>query len=98
MTDIDIGVAGTATSGAAPSARTPGDLATLLPSWERSLRAENKSPSTITIYTSGASQFLTFLRAAGMPTEASAVRREHVEAFIEDHPGTAQLLDRSDPL
>ena len=63
---------------------SPGDLATLLPSWERSLRAENKSASTITVYTSGARQLLDFLQHAGMPTEATAVRREHVESFIAD--------------
>lgn len=61
-----------------------GDLASLLPSWKRSLRAENKSPKTITSYTSGAQQFHDFLISQGMPTEASAISREHVEAFIEN--------------
>lgn len=59
------------------------DLGTLLPSWARSLRAENKSPKTITSYTHGGKQFYDFLRSSGMPTEAPAIRREHVEAFIE---------------
>ena len=68
----------------APPHLSAGDLATLLPSWGRSLRAENKSPRTVVAYTTGARQLLDFLRATGMPTEASAIRREHIEAFIED--------------
>lgn len=70
---------------------TIGDLATLIPSWARSLRAENKSPRTIVSYTSGGKQLNTFLVARGMPTTAAAIRREHVEAFIED------VLARSRP-
>jgi hypothetical protein len=31
-----------------------------------------------------ASQLIAFLAAKGMPTDAVKVRREHVEAFIED--------------
>lgn len=60
------------------------DLATLIPSWARSLRAENKSPKTIVGYTSGAGQFYDFLRSRSMPTGAANIRREHVESFIED--------------
>lgn len=60
------------------------DIRTLLPSWARSLRAENKSPKTIISYTSGAEQLTAFLLASGMPTDVTAIRREHVEAFIED--------------
>jgi site-specific recombinase XerD len=61
----------------------PGELAALLPSWARSLRAENKSPRTVTAYLSGGQQLLNFLQASGMPTTVDAIRREHVEAFIE---------------
>lgn len=60
-----------------------GDLASLLPSWARSLRAENKSPKTITSYTSGGKKLYDFLLSQGMPTQVTAIRREHVEAFIE---------------
>lgn len=60
-----------------------GDLASLLPSWARSLRAENKSPKTITSYTSGGQQLYDFLASQGMPTQVSAIRREHIEAFLE---------------
>jgi site-specific recombinase XerD len=68
-----------------------GDLATLLPSFERSLRAQSKSPKTIETYGEGARQLIAFLAERGMPTEASSVRREHIEAFIE------HLLERWKP-
>ena len=59
-----------------------GDLSALIPSFERSLRAANKSPKTIATYGEAASQLLAFLRM-GMPTEAAKIGREHVESFIE---------------
>ena len=60
------------------------DLQTLLPSWARSLRAENKSPKTVTAYLSGGEQLRSFLASRGMPTDVARIRREHVEAFIEN--------------
>jgi site-specific recombinase XerD len=75
----------------APEATAVGDLRALLPSWRRHLRAANLSPKTITSYTTGAEQLLAYLEAVGMPTDAAAIRREHVEAFIED------LLSRHRP-
>jgi site-specific recombinase XerD len=74
-----------------------GKLQSLLPSWARSLRAENKSPRTVVGYTSGGRQFLDFLEAVGMPTEVGAIRREHVEAFIEhvlDHNKSSTAATR----
>jgi site-specific recombinase XerD len=65
------------------TAEIVGDLATLIPSFERSLRAANKSPKTIQVYGEAACQLLAFLRDAGMPTEAARIRRDHVEAFLE---------------
>jgi len=61
-----------------------GDLATLVPSSEWSLRAANKSPKTVKGYGEAARQLLAFLGERGMPTEIAKVRREHVEAYIED--------------
>ncbi len=61
-----------------------GDLASLVPSWARSLRATNRSPKTLTTYVSATHQLIAFLASHGMPTDAAKVRREHVEAFIED--------------
>jgi len=65
------------------TAQSVGDLATLIPSFERSLRAANKSPKTIAVYGEAANQLLAFLRDAGMPTEVAKIGRDHVEAFIE---------------
>ncbi|MDP8930396.1 MAG: tyrosine-type recombinase/integrase [Actinomycetota bacterium] len=62
-----------------------------LRSWERSLRAQNKRPSTIRTYLLAARQFTDFLDARGMPTDVTRITREHVEAFIED------VLDRRTP-
>jgi site-specific recombinase XerD len=55
----------------------------LIPSFQRSLRAANKSPKTVATYSEAADQLLAFLKQSGMPTEASKITREHVEAFIE---------------
>jgi site-specific recombinase XerD len=60
-----------------------GDLATLVPDWLRSLRAENKSPNTLAAYSAAAEQFLAFLQESGMPTQAAQITREHVETFVE---------------
>jgi hypothetical protein len=46
----------------------------------RSLRAAN----TIEVYEGAARQFLAYLRAERMPTAATEVSREHVEAFLDD--------------
>jgi site-specific recombinase XerD len=62
---------------------TVGDVATLLPSWRRHLRAENKSARTIQSYTEAADQFVAFLTQTGTPTAAAKLTREHVEAFLE---------------
>ncbi|MCA1683948.1 MAG: tyrosine-type recombinase/integrase [Actinobacteria bacterium] len=61
-----------------------GTLASLVPSWERSLRARNRSPKTIKGYVESANLLVAFLADRGMPTAADAVRREHVEAFVAD--------------
>lgn len=60
------------------------NLEGLVRSFERHLRATNKSPKTIETYLAAAGQLVDFLNERGMPTEAPAVRREHVEAYIAD--------------
>jgi site-specific recombinase XerD len=72
-------------------AASVGDLTTLLPSFERSLRAQSKSPKTIETYGEASRQLIAFLVERGMPTEATSVHREHIEAFIE------HLLERWKP-
>jgi site-specific recombinase XerD len=60
-------------------------------SWRRSLLAENKAQKTVAVYGSAVDGLADFLSAAGMPTNVSAIRREHVEAFI------AHLLETRKP-
>lgn len=60
-------------------------------SFIRHLRAENLSPSTIRTYEDSARQLSAYLAAHGMPGDATAVRREHIESFI------TALLDRWKP-
>lgn len=67
------------------------DLDRLLPSFELHLRAERKAPKTIEAYLSASAQLVVFLRDQGMPTEAHAITREHVEAFV------VHLLDTRSP-
>lgn len=61
-----------------------GDLDLNLASWTRHLRAENLSPATVVTYTQSVSRLAEFLEARGMPLEVAHVRREHIEAFLED--------------
>lgn len=53
-----------------------------LDSFVRSLRAQNLSERTVQTYSESVSQFARYLAEMGMPTEPSAITREHVEAFI----------------
>jgi site-specific recombinase XerD len=63
---------------------TSGDLAANAASFARHLRASNLAPRTIRTYLEGLDRFATFLTDHSMPTDLAAIRREHVEAFIED--------------
>jgi site-specific recombinase XerD len=53
-------------------------------SFRRSLEAANKSPRTVETYSEAVRLFGEFLKAHGMPTDPTAISREHVEAFIAD--------------
>lgn len=61
-----------------------GELGLYVKMWGKTLRAENKSAATIEKYLESATQLVTFFANRGMPTDATSVRREHVEAFIEE--------------
>jgi site-specific recombinase XerD len=50
----------------------------------RHLGAGNRSPLTIKSYMEAVRQLDEFLADRGMPQDIAAIRREHVEAFIED--------------
>lgn len=68
----------------AASRPATGDLADLVPSWERSLRAARRADKTRRNYLQSASQFLEYLRRHRMPTEAAALQRKHVDAYLAD--------------
>jgi site-specific recombinase XerD len=77
-----------------------GDLRPLVTSWLRHLRAANLAPKTITTYAQSAESLARFLEVSGMPTAVASIRREHVEAFIEDQlarwkPTTASVRFRA---
>ena len=55
---------------------------TLVESYRRSLRSENKSPRTITAYDEAHRLFSAFLAAQGMPQDVPHIRREHIETFL----------------
>lgn len=77
----------TTTAAASPTvgASVPGvDLLDLLRSYELSLRAGNKAPRTLEVYSDSIHQFVAFLRRVGAPTDATRVSREHVELFESD--------------
>lgn len=61
-----------------------------LDQFRRSLRAQNKSPATVTTYCGAAAQFIAFLVKTGMPTVAENITREHVESFIEELLSTSK--------
>src|SRR5690349_1327984 len=86
---------GGSTVKASPSSAAQGStgeaLTGLLPSWRRSLAARRISPRTIATYTTSVEQLTAFLAERGMPTSVAGIRREHVEAFLED------LLGRKSP-
>jgi site-specific recombinase XerD len=63
----------------------------LVASWVRHLRAANLSPTTIDAYSLAAHGLGAFLRDAGMPTAPDQIRREHVEAYVQ------QVLDTRAP-
>lgn len=75
----------------APDVSVLTEISTLLPSFQRSMRAGNRSPKTVKTYSEAVGQLGAFLAERGMPTDAAKVRREHVEAFVED------LLERWKP-
>lgn len=61
-----------------------GELKSLAWSWEQSLKYQRRSPQTRRAYLTGVGQLVAYLEEHGMPTTASGIRREHVEAFLVD--------------
>ena len=76
-----------------------GTLEALISSWERSLRAGNKSPKTIRAYGDSARQFEVFAREKLGVTAVNKMTRETDETFIADQlarwkPTTASVRYR----
>ena len=67
------------------------DIQTDAASFRRHLNASNLSPRTVQSYLEAVDLFTRYLSEQGMPTTLPAIRREHVEAFIES------LLERFKP-
>jgi hypothetical protein len=72
--------------------------------WSRTSNARfsaaSKSPKTVEVYGDAARGLIGFLLTAGMPIAAEKIRREHVEAYLEDQvarwrPATANQRYRS---
>jgi site-specific recombinase XerD len=61
-----------------------GDLDANVTSYRRHMRAANLSPATQRTYLASLAQLSAFLDANGMPGDVAGVRREHLEAFMED--------------
>lgn len=62
----------------------PDSLPALLPDWNVHLRAMGRSPATIHSYLTVGRAFIDYLTDKGMPTRASSIAREHVEAYLAD--------------
>lgn len=76
-----------------------GAIGALIPSWERSLRAANKSPRTVRSYGDSARLFAAFAAERLGVTDVTGVTREAVETFVADQlerftPGTAAVRYR----
>src|SRR6185437_6338778 len=58
------------------------ELAIAREEFDDSLRASNRAPLTRKSYLLALNQFRDFAMAQGMPTDLRAIRREHIEAFL----------------
>jgi integrase len=58
------------------------DLASLADDFTLTMKSQNRSPATITLYRTAVLQFVDFAKDIGMPTTVDGVKREHVEAFM----------------
>jgi site-specific recombinase XerD len=61
-----------------------GDIRAEVQPWSTHLQAEHKSPRTIESYADSLRQLGDFLAAQGMPCQAAAIRREHIESYLLD--------------
>lgn len=59
-----------------------GTIDEALDEYALTLRAQNKSAATVTVYLTALRRLNAHLKATGMPDNLSAIRREHIEAFL----------------
>ena len=59
-------------------------IAALWPSWERSLKAKNRSAATLRNYRVHLEAFAKWLEASGNDTALTAVKRRHIEDYLID--------------
>jgi site-specific recombinase XerD len=67
-----------------------GDLVGNAESFARHLRASNLSPRTIQTYMEAVGAFTRFLAAKGMPANIAAIKRDHIETWIEHLVNTSK--------
>jgi site-specific recombinase XerD len=70
------------TLSAAQSAASGLSIDEAIASYRRHLRAENKSPNTISVYIGALEKLRAYLAEQGMPSSVRGVRREHIEAWL----------------
>jgi site-specific recombinase XerD len=70
------------TLAAAQSAASGLSIDEAIASYRRHLRAENKSPNTITVYIGSLEKLRDYLAQQGMPGTIRGVRREHIESWL----------------
>jgi site-specific recombinase XerD len=76
---------------ASSQAAAVGSVRRLTDSFEISLAARNLSPRTVRVYLEAVDLLARYLESSGMPTQVSALTREHLEAFL------ARELERVSP-
>src|SRR6266581_737607 len=59
-----------------------GDYGLLRDSFRRSLRAQNKAPSTVATYLAAVDELGKYLADSGMPQHVDGLHREHIEHWI----------------
>ena len=59
------------------------EIPSLLPSFRRHLRAENRADRTIQSYTEATDFLARFLKDEGLSTEVGLIEKRHVEAWME---------------
>jgi site-specific recombinase XerD len=65
-----------------PSGSLVNDQSSLLGDWARQLRAHNLSPRTISSYRQTGQALAAHLAGHGMPTDVTAITREHIETWL----------------